>query len=50
MMREIEVLIREKDRLISEKEHFEALLKDYKNNKEEALTQIKELQKKIKNY
>ena len=40
MVREREILIREKDQLILEKEHFEALLKDYKKSKDEAILQL----------
>ena len=35
-----EILIREKDKLILEKEHFEALLNDYKKSKDEAMAQL----------
>ena len=35
-----EILIREKDKLIIEKEHFEALLNDYKKSKDEAMAQL----------
>jgi chromosome segregation ATPase len=48
MVREREILIREKDRLLIEKEHFEAMLNDYKKSKEEAIQQLEESQKKIK--
>ena len=46
MVREREMLIIEKDKLISEKEHFEALLNDNKKGKEEALQQLEECTKK----
>jgi DNA repair exonuclease SbcCD ATPase subunit len=46
MVREREMLIIEKDKLISEKEHFEALLNDNKKGKEEALQQLEECIKK----
>lgn len=40
LMRQKEILIREKDKLILEKEHFEALIKDYKKSKDEAMAQL----------
>ena len=46
MVREREILIREKDQLILEKEHFEALIKDYKKSKDEAIIQLEACLKK----
>jgi len=46
MVREREILIREKDQLILEKEHFEALIKDYKKSKDEAILQLEACLKK----
>ena len=46
MIKEREILIREKDQLILEKEHFEALLKDYKKSKDEAILQLEAILKK----
>ena len=46
MIREREILIREKDQLILEKEHFEALIKDYKKSKDEAILQLEACLKK----
>ena len=46
LVREREILIREKDQLILEKEHFEALIKDYKKSKDEAIIQLEACLKK----
>ena len=40
LMRDKEILIREKDKLLLEKEHFEALIADYKKSKDEAMGQL----------
>ena len=40
LMRDKEILIREKDKLLLEKEHFEALITDYKKSKDEAMGQL----------
>ena len=40
LIRQKEILIREKDKLILDKEHFEALIKDYKKSKDEAMAQL----------
>ena len=45
MIKEREILSKDKERLLGEKEHFEALLKDIKKGKEEALQQLEENQK-----
>ena len=39
-MRDKAILIREKDKLLLEKEHFEALIADYKKSKDEAMGQL----------
>ena len=40
LIQEREILAREKDQLILEKEHFEAMINDYKKSKDEAMLQL----------
>ena len=46
LIRQREILIREKDQLLLEKEHFESMLNDYKKSHDEALVQLDSIQKK----